>query len=220
MKPLAAAAVLLIAATGCAATSSATDTTLTETSVGASSDVTSLGEISSASVSEPSASISPVSATSSQGQAQEILNIDEASDALGAGYSGCFVLQPYGPRVGAEDVHATSPLVNGEMDGLSLDPGIPFRDYACLSGVMIINIVFFDSVYGRTLGLADIGHVYGTAMKNQGVTELALAWDDNGVWIAWVEKAGQPMSAPPTNVVMSLIPIADALGGTYYSIEP
>ena len=105
------------------------------------------------------------------------------------------------------------------MDGVWLDPTIPHLDYACKSGVIIYTIVFFESRDALERGFVGIGDVYGAAMTAASVTEVAVALSDTGLWMAWVEKEHQPITAPPELVTIDLQFMADELGGTSYTIS-
>jgi hypothetical protein len=213
---------LLLGCAGCAASSD--DRTGGTTRVGQTSESTSSAPVAAATTSSlgmaDTSAVPVTTASSTVPQAVDyVRTVNEASDRLSAYAPECDLVPEPPPEVNPDQV-TRPPIADGKADGLGLDSEAAVAVYGCQSGVMILNIAFFDSSNQRDDGVDALLSQYGPPLREAGQTlVVAVAVNPDGPWLAWAEKVDQLEPTPSFTLEGILRQVAEVLGGTVYQIE-
>jgi len=160
-----------------------------------------------------------IASTSTQAS-KSVDTLNEASARLSAHAPECeLAVEP--PAESSAGTAVRVPIADGKMDGLGLDSALaPPPTYGCQTGVMIFNVVFFDSTLERDTAIGALQEQYGPQLRQAGQTlVVAIAANLEGRWLAWVEKVDQIEATPSFTLSGILQEVADVLGGAAYQIE-
>lgn len=112
------------------------------------------------------------------------------------------------------------PIADGKLDGLGLDSFSAPPVYGCQTGVMLFNVVFFDSTAKRDTAIGALQEQYGPQLRQAGQTlVVAIAAPLDGLWLAWLEKVDQVEPTPSFTLIGILQEYADLLGAAVYQLE-
>ena len=120
------------------------------------------------------------------------------------------------------DADIECPLSASPDDGNSIELGAEFTgdEYACIVGDQKITITFYADASTRSASFTGLMTMFGPMLKQFGVESFAVAYHDDGNWIASVEPSDDSTSTKPRDVDLAMLDrVADALDGTVHTTE-